>query len=116
MQNSNQFKVVLIGSSGVGKSSIMFRFASDSFDGDAKATIGVNYLSKVVIVDDNKIKLNIWDTAGQERYAPLARMHCRDADAAILVYDITNRRSFDDLENWVSELTTLSASKGIGEV
>jgi small GTP-binding protein len=114
MQNSKQVKVVLLGKSGVGKSSIVLRFVADNFKGDTDATIGASYLTKILSIGDTNIKFNIWDTAGQERYGPLARMYYRDADAAVLVYDITKNASFEGLKNWVEELSA-HGPKGIGK-
>mmetsp|Transcript_7228 Transcript_7228/g.13360 ORF Transcript_7228/g.13360 Transcript_7228/m.13360 type:complete len:211 (+) Transcript_7228:620-1252(+) len=111
-QNTKQLKVVLLGKSGVGKSSIVLRFVADNFKGDTDATIGASYLTKILSIGDTNIKFNIWDTAGQERYGPLARMYYRDADAAILVYDITKNASFEGLKNWIEELTA-HGPKGI---
>mmetsp|Transcript_18247 Transcript_18247/g.32740 ORF Transcript_18247/g.32740 Transcript_18247/m.32740 type:complete len:210 (-) Transcript_18247:46-675(-) len=112
MQNSKQVKVVLLGKSGVGKSSIVLRFVADNFKGDTDATIGASYLTKILSIGDTNIKFNIWDTAGQERYGPLARMYYRDADAAVLVYDITKNASFEGLKNWIEELSA-HGPKGI---
>ena len=87
-------KVVLLGDSGVGKSSIVLRFVADNFKADADATIGASYMGKMMQYYDKSIKFNIWDTAGQERYHTLAKMYYRDANAAIMVYDVTNPDSF----------------------
>jgi small GTP-binding protein len=114
MQTTQQVKVVLLGRSGVGKSSIVLRFVADSFKGDTDATIGASYLTKILTIADCTVKFNIWDTAGQERYSPLARMYYREADAAILVYDITKTASFEGLRAWVDELTA-NGPKGIGK-
>jgi small GTP-binding protein len=100
-----QVKVVLLGDSGVGKSSIVLRFVADNFKSDAEATIGASYMGKILQFNDKMIKFNIWDTAGQERYHSLAKMYYRDANAAIMVYDITKKGSFDGLKRWHKELT-----------
>lgn len=100
-----QVKVVLLGDSGVGKSSIVLRFVADNFKSDAEATIGASYMGKILQFNDKMIKFNIWDTAGQERYHSLAKMYYRDATAAIMVYDITKKDSFDGLKRWHKELT-----------
>lgn len=99
-----QVKVVLLGDSGVGKSSIVLRFVADNFKSDGEATIGASYMGKTLQFNDKMIKFNIWDTAGQERYHSLAKMYYRDANAAIMVYDITKRGSFDGLKKWQKEL------------
>ncbi|OMJ86679.1 hypothetical protein SteCoe_11765 [Stentor coeruleus] len=100
-----QVKVVLLGDSGVGKSSIVLRFVADNFKSDAEATIGASYMGKILQFNDKMIKFNIWDTAGQERYHSLAKMYYRDATAAIMVYDITKKDSFEGLKRWHKELT-----------
>lgn len=97
-------KVVLLGNSGVGKSSIGLRFAQDRFLEEQEPTLGAAYLSKTLTHDGKRIKINIWDTAGQERYRAMARMYYQDAQAAILVYDICSRESFTELKNWYREL------------
>jgi small GTP-binding protein domain len=100
-----QVKVVLLGDSGVGKSSIVLRFVADNFKADAEATIGASYMGKILQFNEKMIKFNIWDTAGQERYHSLAKMYYRDANAAIMVYDITKKGSFEGLKRWHKELT-----------
>jgi small GTP-binding protein len=100
-----QVKVVLLGDSGVGKSSIVLRFVADNFKSDAEATIGASYMGKILQFNEKMIKFNIWDTAGQERYHSLAKMYYRDANAAIMVYDITKKGSFEGLKRWHKELT-----------
>lgn len=97
-------KVVLLGNSGVGKSSIGLRFAQDRFLEEQEPTLGAAYLSKTLTHEGRRIKINIWDTAGQERYRAMARMYYQDAQAAILVYDICSRESFTELKNWHREL------------
>ena len=103
--NKVDLKVVLIGDSGVGKSSIVLRFVADNFSEGGDATIGASYMGKMMQFQNRSIKFNIWDTAGQERFHNLAKMYYRDANAAIMVYDITNHESFNGLERWHSELT-----------
>ena len=99
-----QVKVVLLGDSGVGKSSIVLRFVADCFKNDADATVGASYTGKILQYNDQAIKFNIWDTAGQERYHALAKMYYRDATAAVLIYDITKKDSFEGLKRWHHEL------------
>lgn len=99
-----QVKVVLLGDSGVGKSSLMLRFVTNNFKNDSASTVGASYMSKVIQFPDRSIKFNIWDTAGQERYHSLAKMYLQDANAAILVYDITNSESFKALKKWYLDL------------
>ncbi|OMJ73520.1 hypothetical protein SteCoe_27781 [Stentor coeruleus] len=99
-----QLKIVLLGDAGVGKSSIVLRYVTDSFKTDADGTVGASYMGKIINFEDVMVKLNIWDTAGQERYHSLAKMYYRDANAAILVYDITKQESFDGMIRWYNEV------------
>eukprot|EP01061_Rhynchopus_euleeides_P023456 TRINITY_DN3816_c2_g1_i1.p1 TRINITY_DN3816_c2_g1~~TRINITY_DN3816_c2_g1_i1.p1 ORF type:complete len:201 (+),score=79.92 TRINITY_DN3816_c2_g1_i1:49-651(+) len=99
------FKLVLLGESAVGKSSIVLRFVRQDFLEHQEATIGAAFLTQVVnLGDQQSIKFEIWDTAGQERYKTLAPMYYRGAAAAVIVYDITNMDSFVRAKNWVQEL------------
>ncbi|TGZ37165.1 hypothetical protein CRM22_011355 [Opisthorchis felineus] len=104
------FKLLVIGDSGVGKSSLLLRYINDSFEARVSATIGVDYRVKVTTVPDGTlIKLSIWDTAGQERFRTLTPNFYRGAHGAIIVYDVSNRGSFDRLPNWMEELKTFSS-------
>nr|QZX57780.1 ras-related protein Rab18 [Locusta migratoria] len=106
-------KILIIGESGVGKSSLLLRFTDDNFDPDQPLTIGVDFRHKKVKVNGNWVKLAIWDTAGQERFRTLTPSYYRDAQGAILVYDISNRTSFDRLETWLNELDLYSNRQNI---
>ncbi len=99
-----EIKFVLLGDSGVGKSSLVLRFVAQSFRPFSESTIGASFMSKQMEVDGGRVKMQIWDTAGQERYHSLAPMYYRGASAAIVVYDITRRESFATLQRWVTEL------------
>ncbi|XP_035643479.1 ras-related protein Rab-18-B-like [Oncorhynchus keta] len=99
-------KILIIGESGVGKSSLLLRFTDDTFDPDLAATIGVDFKVKTIAVDGNSAKLAIWDTAGQERFRTLTPSYYRGAQGVILVYDVTKRDTFTRLENWLNELET----------
>lgn len=99
-------KILIIGESGVGKSSLLLRFTDDTFDPELAATIGVDFKVKTIAVDGNKAKLAIWDTAGQELFRTLTPSYYRGAQGVILVYDVTRRETFVRLENWLSELET----------
>ena len=99
-----QFKVVLLGESAVGKSSLVLRFVKRQFSEFHETTIGAAFLTQTVQVDDTTVKFEIWDTAGQERYHSLAPMYYRGAQAALIVYDITAKDSFLKAQNWVREL------------
>merc|ERR1719430_499356 len=106
-------KILIIGESGVGKSSLLLRFTDDAFDPEISATIGVDFKVKVISIDGNKVKLAIWDTAGQERFRTLTPSYYRGGQGAILVYDVTNRDSFARIENWLAELDTYSTNTDI---
>lgn len=97
--SSLQAKVVLLGEAGVGKTSIVLRFVADTYHTDLEPTIGASFLSKIININEQSIKFSIWDTAGQERYHSLARMYYTETSAAILVYDITSRKSYEAMKN-----------------
>ncbi|BES88652.1 unnamed protein product [Nesidiocoris tenuis] len=99
-----QFKLVLLGESAVGKSSLVLRFVKGQFHEFQESTIGAAFLTQTVCVDDTTVKFEIWDTAGQERYHSLAPMYYRGAQAAIVVYDVTNQDTFGRAKTWVKEL------------
>uniref|UniRef100_H3BI60 small monomeric GTPase n=1 Tax=Latimeria chalumnae TaxID=7897 RepID=H3BI60_LATCH len=101
-----QFKLVLLGESAVGKSSLVLRFVKGQFHEYQESTIGVlsAFLTQSVCLDDTTVKFEIWDTAGQERYHSLAPMYYRGAQAAIVVYDIANQETFARAKTWVKEL------------
>lgn len=99
-----QFKLVLLGDTSVGKSSIVIRFVKGQFSEYQESTIGAAFLTQTVPVQDCTVKFEIWDTAGQERYHSLAPMYYRGAAAAIVVYDITSMESFHRAKSWVKEL------------
>merc|ERR1712128_57565 len=99
-----QFKLVLLGESAVGKSSLVLRFVKGQFHEFQESTIGAAFLTQTVCLDDTTVKFEIWDTAGQERYHSLAPMYYRGAQAAIVVYDITNADTFKRAQAWVKEL------------
>eukprot|EP01036_Dinobryon_divergens_P027419 gene27419-36191_t len=99
-----EVKVVLLGDTGVGKSSLVLRFVTNNFKPYSESTIGASFMSKMVTVNSKPIKFQIWDTAGQEKYHSLAPMYYRGAAAAIIVYDITRENTFKTLKTWVEEL------------
>ncbi|KAK8772558.1 ras-related protein Rab-18-B-like [Amblyomma americanum] len=99
-------KILIIGESNVGKSSLLLRFTDDVFDPNLAATIGVDFKVKTLTVDGNKAKLAIWDTAGSERFRTLTPSYYRGAQGAILVYDVCNHGTFQKLDHWLAELET----------
>jgi len=99
-----QYKLVLLGESAVGKSSLVLRFVKGQFLDFQESTIGAAFLTQTVCLNDTTVKFEIWDTAGQERYHSLAPMYYRGAQAAIAVYDITSSESLEKAKSWVAEL------------
>ena len=117
-EDAKTIKVVILGESGVGKTSIISRFINDTFDEELVTTTGASYVSKSMKFSDKNQVLNfeIWDTAGQEKYRSLTQIFYKDASIAILVYDITNKDSFDELQNYWYEQIKESAPKNIGKL
>lgn len=105
-------KLVLLGEAAVGKSSLVLRFVSDDFQENKEPTIGAAFLTQRCSIGEKTIKFEIWDTAGQERFSSLAPMYYRNAQAALVVYDVTKPASFIKARHWVKELHE-QASKGI---
>ena len=107
-----QCKVVLLGETGVGKTSIITRYVSNTFSQYVMTSTGSSFVSKNIILDENnKVKLQIWDTAGQEKYRSLAKIFYQSTAVAILVYDITTKSSFDGIKNyWAKEIKNNSPS------
>ncbi|KAL9224038.1 hypothetical protein vseg_000113 [Gypsophila vaccaria] len=99
-----QSKLVLLGDVGTGKTSLVLRFVKGQFYDCQESTIGAAFFTEVVSLNEATVKFDIWDTAGQERYQSLAPMYYRGAASAIVVYDITNEKSFEKAKRWVEEL------------
>jgi len=99
-----QFKVVLLGEGCVGKTSLCLRYVQNAFNEKHLTTIQASFLTKRLNVDNKRVGLAIWDTAGQERFHALGPIYYRDANGALLVYDITDRDSFTKVQTWVKEL------------
>lgn len=98
------FKLLLIGNSGVGKSCILMRYADNSFTENFFNTIGVDFKIKTITLNDQIIKMQIWDTAGQDRFRTLTSSYYRGAHGIIIVYDVTNKDSFDNVRQWMQEI------------
>lgn len=94
----------MIGDSGVGKTCLLLRYANDSFSPTFITTIGIDFKIKNIEIDDKRIKLQIWDTAGQERFRTITTSYFRGAQGIVLVYDVTDRRSFESIRNWISQI------------
>ena len=111
-QNLKEYKIVLLGETGVGKTCIINRFTKEDFEDAKFPTQGASFNSKIIQLDesnDSYIKLVIWDTAGQEKYRSLSKLFYKDANAAILVYDITNKKSFNEIKDyWYNQIKECS--------
>ena len=97
-------RVLTIGDKTVGKSSIIIKYIDDKFDENIKSTLGIDYKTKIIQKGDNLIKVTIYDTAGEEKYRHLIKNYYNGSNGILLIYDITNRNSFDDLNYWLEEL------------
>ena len=111
-------KILLIGASSVGKSSLLLRFTDDEFlsPEETTATIGVDYRIKGIEVGGKRFKLSIWDTAGQERFRTLTSSYYRGAQGVIIAYDVTQRDTFDALPTWFNELETFTTSDDVVKI
>ena len=98
------FKILLIGNSGVGKSSLLLRFSDDTFTGNFMPTIGVDFKIRTLEVDGKTIKLQIWDTAGQERFKTITNSYYKGAHGIIVTYDVTDKESYKNIDNWMNEV------------
>jgi Ras-related protein Rab-7A len=96
-------KVIILGDSGVGKTSLMNRFVKNKFNMHYKATIGADFMTKDITIHDKSVTLQIWDTAGQERFQSIGVAFYRGADCCVLVYDVTNSKSFEQIDTWKAE-------------
>eukprot|EP00485_Elphidium_margaritaceum_P004462 CAMPEP_0202699318 /NCGR_PEP_ID=MMETSP1385-20130828/12532_1 /ASSEMBLY_ACC=CAM_ASM_000861 /TAXON_ID=933848 /ORGANISM="Elphidium margaritaceum" /LENGTH=210 /DNA_ID=CAMNT_0049356225 /DNA_START=75 /DNA_END=707 /DNA_ORIENTATION=- len=100
----SKYKLVFLGDESVGKTSIITRFMYDHFDDTYQATIGIDFLSKTMYLEDRVLRLQLWDTAGQERFRSLIPSYIRDSSVAIVVYDITNKASFNNTHKWIEDV------------
>jgi len=99
------FKVMLLGDSGVGKTCLLVRFKDDTFlSGSFIATVGIDFRNKVIVINDKQVKLQIYDTAGQERFRSVTHSYYRDANALLLLYDVTSITSFNNVRAWLSDI------------
>ena len=106
------FKIVLIGDSGVGKTNILSRYLTNEFSLTTQATVGVEFGSKIIKKGEKLIKLQIWDTAGQERYKSITSAYYKGSKGAFVVYDITRKTTFDNVDKWINELKN-NGSEGV---
>ncbi|KAF2284044.1 hypothetical protein GH714_018478 [Hevea brasiliensis] len=101
-----KYKLVFLGDQSVGKTSIITRFMYDKFDTTYQATIGIDFLSKTMYLEDRTVRLQLWDTAGQERFRSLIPSYIRDSSVAVIVFDVANRQSFLNTSKWIEEVRT----------
>ena len=99
-----KYKLVFIGDQSVGKTSIISSFMYDTFDAHYASTIGIDFVSKSVPVDDGTVRLQLWDTAGQERFRSLIPSYIRDSHVAVVVFDITSRETFNSTSKWIADV------------
>ena len=97
------FKILLLGDSGVGKSSLLLRYTKDQFMTDMRSTIGVEFGLKYVKIDNLQLKVQIWDTAGMERYKALTSAYYKGAKGVIVVYDICRKKTFENIDKWIDD-------------
>ncbi|KAG2651662.1 hypothetical protein PVAP13_1NG300557 [Panicum virgatum] len=101
-----KYKLVFLSDQAVGKAAIITRFMYYKFDDTYQATIGIDFLSKMMCLEDRTIRLQLWDTAGQERFRSLIPSYIRDSSVAVIVYDVTDRQSFLNTSKWIEEVNT----------
>ena len=99
-----KYKLVFLGDVFVGKTSLIQRFMNESFDVNYQATVGIDFLSKTMYLGDRTIRLQLWDTAGQERFRSLIPNYIRDSAVAVIVYDLTNTQSFENIQKWIDDV------------
>ncbi|KAL9109476.1 MAG: hypothetical protein Q9227_005811 [Pyrenula ochraceoflavens] len=99
-----KFKLVFLGEQSVGKTSLITRFMYDSFDNTYQATIGIDFLSKTMYLEDRTVRLQLWDTAGQERFRSLIPSYIRDSSVAVVVYDISSAKTFQQTRKWIDDV------------
>ena len=98
------FKYIIIGDSSVGKSNLLMKFAHNKFTKDYQATIGVEFGSKNIEINNKVYRIQVWDTAGQENFRSLTRAYYKNCVCAIIVYDVTNKQSFENIQNWLEDV------------
>ncbi|KAI9315152.1 RAB6A, member ras onco protein family [Dichotomocladium elegans] len=108
-----KYKLVFLGEQSVGKTSLITRFMYDSFDSTYQATIGIDFLSKTMYLEDKTVRLQLWDTAGQERFRSLIPSYIRDSSVAVIVYDISSRESFANTARWIDDVRVERGNKVI---
>ncbi|GAN05970.1 conserved hypothetical protein [Mucor ambiguus] len=108
-----KYKLVFLGEQSVGKTSLITRFMYDTFDSTYQATIGIDFLSKTMYLEDKTVRLQLWDTAGQERFRSLIPSYIRDSSVAVIVYDISNKESFINTSKWIDDVRAERGNEAI---
>jgi small GTP-binding protein len=110
------FKILTIGESGVGKTCILLRYSDNKFMKNHLTTIGIDYKAKVINLNNRSIKLKIWDTAGQDRFRNITQQYYKGADGIVLVYDVTDRGSYEKVRDWMKQIQIYTQKDSIGLV
>ena len=105
------FKIIVLGDCAVGKSNILSKYSKNIFNKSSKSTIGIEIATKIFKYENKIIKVNIWDTAGEERFNSMITTYYKGAKGALLVYDITKKNTFDNIDNWLKELISINSNK-----
>jgi small GTP-binding protein len=98
------FKALVIGDSGVGKSCLLLRFAQDKYEQNYLSTVGVDYYNRTINIDGKRVQLQMWDTAGQERFRTITRSYYRGSQGIVVVYDVTDNATFENVKHWLDEI------------
>ena len=109
MKEEYKFKIIIVGDSGVGKTNLVKRFIQNTFSSNTLATVGVEFFSNNYYINDKLFKIEMWDTAGQERYKSITSAYYKGAMGALLVYDVTNQITFNNIERWYNEIKDFSS-------
>lgn len=110
---AQKYKIVFLGDQYVGKTSLINRFMNDAFVQDYTATVGIDFLSKVMHLEDKTVKLQLWDTAGQERFKSLIPSYIKDSAVAVIVFDITNKVTFTNVSAWIQEVRQIRGNEAL---
>ena len=103
-KNEEKIKIIILGNSKVGKTSFIIRFTKNKFDETYLATIGIDYIYRIINIENKQYKLMFYDTAGEEKYKSIPKNHIKNVQGIILMYDITNKKSFDSIIDWISDV------------